>query len=115
MNDHSSSVEFDWHKRCYDALDFMRDRADDGRDVAAEILLQAEEKDDQVMRLSAELLYAFANFFDKKIDLAEPEFARLAQQFEILHDHDCMMMSLFGSVAVLYRRGLTREAYDICH
>ncbi|WP_212689804.1 hypothetical protein, partial [Undibacterium luofuense] len=86
-----------------------------GRLIAKSLRTEAREKRRPVLGGLAEILYAFADFFDGKLHLAEPEFERTATMFELIGDSEGLAFSLLGTVAVWRRHGRAEQAYSLCH
>lgn len=115
MSKDSSLTEIHWRERCLDALDLMRDVPADGRKVAAEMRHQESMKSNPASLIAADLIDAFADYFDDRLELAAPVFERAATLFESVDEHEGMAFALFGTIAVWRRRGNVQDAYALCH
>ncbi|MFZ6656028.1 response regulator [Undibacterium sp. TJN19] len=115
MSKDSSPTEIHWRDRCLDALDLMRDTPADGRKIAAEMRQQEQVRANPAAVIAADLIDAFANYFDGDMEAAAPVFERAATLFESVDEYEGMAFALFGTVAVWRRRGQIQEAYALCH
>ena len=115
MTSDFDQTEIQWREQCFVAFDLMRDSPEVGRLIAKSLRTEAREKRRPVLGGLAEILYAFADFFDGKLHLAEPEFERTATMFELIGDSEGLAFSLLGTVAVWRRHGRAEQAYSLCH
>ncbi|MFZ6772970.1 response regulator [Undibacterium sp. SXout7W] len=112
----SFTSDLRWLDRSFDALDLMRDEPDSGRQVAAAMRGEANGGAHQFsLGIAADMLYAFADYFEGKFALAAPVFERSAAMFELIGETDGTAFALFGSVAVWRKLGMTQQAYVTCH
>ena len=107
--------ESEWRESCFAAFDLMRDDPNEGRTMAKQMHQQAIAHRLPVLGTFAELLLAFADFFEGNLALAEPEFERTAAMFELVGDDEGLAFSYFGTVAVWRKLGMTQQAYSLCH
>ena len=114
MNEHEWS-ETEWRESCFLAFDLMRDAPEQGRAIAAAMRRQALARRLPVLGTFAELLFAFADFFEGKLALAEPEFERTAAMFELVGDEEGIAFANLGTVAVWRKHGMSEQAYSLCH
>ena len=115
MSKDSSLAGIHWRELCMNALDLMRDTPGDGRQVAASIRQQESDRNDPNALIAADVIDAFADYFDDQMDKAAPVFERAATLFESVDEHEGMAFALFGTVAVWRRRGQVQEAYALTH
>ena len=107
--------ETEWRESCFVAFDEMRDNPGEGRILAKKMRQQAIAHRLPVVGTFAELLMAFADFFEGNLELAEPEFERTAAMFELVGDKQGLAFANFGTVAVWRKRGMSEQAYSLCH
>ncbi|MBC3884815.1 response regulator [Undibacterium griseum] len=100
---------------CFAAFDLMRDSPEEGRIIASRLRQSAVSHRLPVMGTFAELLFAFADFFDGRLAQAEPEFERISVMFELVGDKEGLAFSMLGTVAVWRRHGMSEQAYSLCH
>ena len=105
MSKDSSLAEIHWRELCLDALDLMRDNPADGRKIAASMRQHESGKSNPATLIAADLIDAFADYFDDHMEQAAPIFERAATLFESVDEHEGMAFALFGTVAVWRRRG----------
>ena len=115
MSKDSSLAEIHWRELCLDALDLMRDNPADGRKMATAMRQQEPGKSNPAAMIAADLIDAFADYFDDHMEQAAPVFERAATLFESVDEHEGMAFALFGTVAVWRRRGQVQDAYALCH
>ena len=107
--------EAEWRESCFVVFDQMRDHPDEGRILAKQMHQQAIAHRLPVLGTFAELLMAFADFFEGKLDLAEPEFERTAAMFELVDDDQGLAFANLGIVAAWRKHGMSEQAYSLCH
>lgn len=108
-------TEDTWRSACFKAFDLMRDQPAEGRRIAAEMAAEARASRSPLPGSYAELLFAFADFFEGDLPAAEPEFERTAAMFELLGDQQGIAFALLGTVAVWRRHGRNEQAYSLGH
>jgi tetratricopeptide (TPR) repeat protein len=104
-----------WRAASYIAFDLMRDTPDEGRRIAGQMREQAAAQRHPVLGTFAELAFAFADFFEGNLTLAEPEFERTAAMFELLGDAEGIAFAELGTVAVWRKHGRVEQAYSRVH
>ncbi|MDE2430217.1 MAG: hypothetical protein KGM99_15960, partial [Burkholderiales bacterium] len=104
-----------WLEYCCDAFDLMRDDPDDGRRVAEVLRLQAQSRQSAVHDIAADLIDAFADYFEGGLGLSAAVFERTAAMFESIDETEGVAFALLGTVAVWRRQGLAQEAFSTCH
>ena len=104
----SNSIE-----RALNGLDILRDSVVDGRVVAQLMREEAQLSKDEVLQAAAELIDAFANYFENSLDLALSSFSRLTIQFTALGDAEGTFLAETGAVIVLRKMGQVQSAFEL--
>ncbi|GGX30561.1 response regulator [Undibacterium squillarum] len=110
-----TQTELDWREQCFVAFDLMRDSPQMGRLIAGRLKSDAVASRRPVLGTLADLLSAYADFFEGKLSAAEPEFERTAMMFELIGDSEGLAFALLGTVSVWWRHGKAEQAYSLCH
>lgn len=105
----------EWLERCHDAIELMRSTVKEGLRASQLLIDDAHAGGLEHELCGAEMVAAFADYYQGNLDQAEAEFGRLALQCEVLGDQRVLTMCLYGMLRILRRRGLAHEAYQLGH
>lgn len=108
-------ITSDWLTQCLDALDLMRDSPQAGRRLVQILRLDPNFSTTPNLPQSAQLITAFADYFEEHYAEALISFQELANDFRSRNVAEGLAMALFGVVAIWRHRGDVRLAYELGH
>jgi two-component system sensor histidine kinase/response regulator len=110
---HGSTIQnnSDWIEQSLNGLDVLRDSIVDGRAVAMALREEARLNSDDLLFASAELIDAFAFYFQNDLELAVRAFEALSQQFDACGQTEGRFLADTGRIIVLRKIGEVQTAF----
>ncbi|MBI3713994.1 MAG: response regulator [Burkholderiales bacterium] len=103
-----------WIERSLDGLDMLRDSLDAGLQAAAILRQDGEARMAPELIAAADIILAFAAYFDNRLDESEGQFRQLASAFDEQKDASASFFAYTGLVNVLRKSGRIIEASQVC-
>ncbi|MFZ6817496.1 response regulator [Undibacterium sp. Ji22W] len=113
MHGFSSDTNTNWIERSLDGVDVLRDSISDGRTMARAMRTEGESKNDQKLIAGADIIFAFADYFQNNLEEAIASFERLSFLFSNDDAPDGAFFADTGLVIVLRKKGSVLAAYDV--
>lgn len=107
-------MRISWIERSLDGLDTLRDSIADGCALANQIKNEGIASQDEILVASAELIFAFADYFENRLPQAIHSFGRLSQFFSSHAEMRGVFFAETGRVIVLRKLGEVQTACEIC-
>jgi two-component system sensor histidine kinase/response regulator len=114
MSGFSINMQTSWIERSLDGLDTLRDSIADGCAMATQIRNEGIFDEDDTLIASADLIFAFADYFENRLPQALAAFERLSKFFST---HAEMRGAFFAETgrAIIFRKlGEVQTACEIC-
>ncbi|MBY0572311.1 MAG: response regulator [Undibacterium sp.] len=114
MNTRLLISEKAWLERALDALDVLRDSVIDGRAIAMAMRDEGLDMDDQFSVAGADIVFAFADYFDSDLLAAENAFENVGKFFVEERDTNGVFFANLGRAIVNRKLGKNHKAHQIC-
>ena len=112
MHEISTSTENNWLLRTLDGLDILRDSVSNGCAVAEQMRQESLISNDVLLQAAAEVLIAFADYFQNNLQQAVSSFKRLSATFHQLDSPEGVFLANTGLVIVYRKLGEVKLASE---
>lgn len=112
MHEISTSTENNWLLRTLDGLDILRDSVPNGCAIADQMRQESLISNDSLLQAAAEVLVAFADYFQNNLSQAVSSFKRLSTTFHQLDNPEGVFLADTGLVIVYRKLGEVKLASD---
>ncbi|MBI1834618.1 MAG: hypothetical protein HYR92_02385, partial [Burkholderiales bacterium] len=103
-----------WIERSLDGLDMLRDSIEAGVQVAATLRQEGSALSAPELIAAAEIILAFAAYFENRLGEAEHQFRQLARAFDTQKDASASFFAYTGLAIVLRKSGHIVAASQLC-
>lgn len=108
------NMQISWIEQSLDGLDTLRDSISDGCAMAARIKSEGMAANDEILMASAEIILAFADYFENRLPQAISAFEKLSKFFCTHAEMRGAFFAETGRVIVLRKMGDVQTACELC-
>ena len=104
-----------WHESCFDAVDLMSDNPNAGRELGLALLREATASANEQLCLSAQLVFAFAHYYEGNLHSAETAFTMLIKHVNQNGNLADAAFPQYGLMLVFHKRGRLSDVAELEH